>query len=50
MLGYSFAKNYSITLEPSYRMAINSFTKDSFYLDSYPSSFMLSFGVAYNFR
>ncbi len=50
MLGYSFAKNYSLTLEPSYRMAINSFTKDSFYLSSYPSSFMLSFGVAYNFR
>jgi len=50
MLGYSFAKNYSLTLEPSYRMAINSFTKDSFYLSSYPSSFMLSFGVAYNFK
>ena len=50
MLGYSFAKNYMVTLEPSYRMAINSFTKDSFYLSSYPSSFMLSFGVAYNFR
>lgn len=50
MLGYSFAKNYSVTIEPSYRMAINSFTKDSFYLSSYPSSFMVSFGVAYNFR
>ena len=50
MLGYSFARNYMVTVEPSYRMAINSFTKDSFYLSSYPSSFMLSFGVAYNFR
>jgi len=50
MLGYTFAKNYMVMLEPSYRMAINSFTKDGFYLSSYPSSFMLSFGVAYNFR
>jgi hypothetical protein len=50
MLGYTFADNYMLTLEPGYRMALNSFTKDSFYLESYPSSFMLSFGVAYNFR
>jgi hypothetical protein len=50
MVGYTFAKNYMVTLEPSYRMAISSFTKDSFYLNSFPSSFMLSFGVAYNFR
>lgn len=50
MLGYSFADSYMLTLEPSYRMALNSFTKDGFYLESYPSSFMLSFGVAYNFK
>ena len=50
MVGYTFAKNYAITLEPSYRFAVNSFTKDDFYLNSYPSSFMLSFGIAYNFR
>lgn len=50
MLGYTLAKSYVITLEPSYRFAVNSFTKDDFYLESYPSSFMLSFGVAYNFK
>lgn len=50
MLGYSFASNYLITVEPSYRFAMNSFTKDDFYLNSYPSSFMVSFGVAYNFK
>ena len=50
MLGYSFAENYLITIEPSYRFAVNSFTKNDFYLNSYPSSFMLSFGIAYNFK
>lgn len=50
MLGYTFSKNYVITLEPSYRFAVNSFTNDDFYLNSYPSSFMVSFGVAYNFK
>lgn len=50
MLGYTIAKNYVLTLEPSYKFAINSFTKDDFYLNSLPSSFMVSFGVVYNFR
>jgi len=50
ILGYTFAKNYQISLEPSYRVAVNSFTRDDFYLNSYPSSFMLSFGLAYNFK
>ena len=50
MLGYTLAKNYLITVEPSYRFAVNSFTREDFYLNSYPSSFMVSFGVAYNFR
>lgn len=50
MLGYSFAENYAVTVEPSYRFALNSLTRDDFYLESSPSSFMLSFGVLYNFR
>jgi len=50
MMGYTFAKNYQISVEPSYRFAMNSFTREDFYLNSYPSSFMVSFGVAYNFR
>ncbi len=50
MLGYTIAESYVITFEPSYRFAVNSFTREDFYLNSYPSSFMLSFGVAYNFR
>ncbi len=50
MLGYSFAENYAVTVEPSYRFALNSLTRDDFYLNSLPSSFMLSFGVLYNFR
>lgn len=50
MLGYSFAENYAVTVEPSYRFALNSLTRNDFYLNSLPSSFMLSFGVLYNFR
>lgn len=50
MIGYTFAKNYLLMVEPGYRFAINSFTKDDFYLQSYPSSFMISFGIAYNFK
>jgi hypothetical protein len=50
MIGYSFAGNYMMTIEPGYRMALSSFTKDNFYLNSFPSSFMLTFGLAYNFK
>ena len=50
MFGYTFAGQYSITVEPQYRVALNSFMKDDFYLSSYPSSFMVSFGVSYNFK
>ncbi len=50
MLGYTFAGQYSITVEPKYRFALNSFTKEGFYLNSYPASFMVSFGVSYNFK
>jgi hypothetical protein len=49
MMGYTFAGNYMITIEPSYRMALSPFTNESFYFSSYPSAFMLSFGIAYNF-
>jgi hypothetical protein len=50
MLGYTIFDNYNLTIEPGYRFAINSFTKDDFYLNSYPSSFMLAFGITYNFK
>lgn len=50
MLGYTFAENYLISVEPSYRFAVNSFTRDDFYLNSYPSSFMVSLGIAYKFK
>lgn len=50
MLGYTIFGNYNITIEPGYRFAMNSFTKDDFYLSSYPSGFNLAFGVTYNFR
>jgi len=50
MLGYTIFGNYNITIEPGYRFAINSFTKDDFYLNSYPSAFNLAFGVTYNFK
>lgn len=50
MIGYTFAGNYMMTIEPGYRMALSSFTKDNFYLNSFPSSFMLTFGLAYNFK
>ncbi len=50
MFGYTIFGNYNITIEPGYRFALNSFTKDDFYLNSYPSAFNLAFGVTYNFR
>ncbi len=50
MLGYTIAGQYSVTVEPKYRFALNSFMKDDFYLNSYPASFMVSFGVSYNFK
>ncbi len=50
MVGYTIFGNYNITIEPGYRFAINSFTKEDFYLNSYPSAFNLAFGVTYNFR
>ncbi len=50
MIGYAFSDKYHVSIEPGYRFAMNSFTKDDFYLNSFPSSFMVSFGVAYNFK
>ncbi|MGF1635547.1 MAG: hypothetical protein ACFCUU_00635 [Cyclobacteriaceae bacterium] len=48
--GYQFAKRYSIMLEPQYRTALNSFTKDGNYISSTPNTFMISFGLLYNFQ
>ncbi|MDZ7606691.1 MAG: hypothetical protein U5K79_14130 [Cyclobacteriaceae bacterium] len=50
MVGYTIFGNYNITIEPGYRFAVNSFTKEDFYLNSYPSAFNLAFGITYNFK
>jgi hypothetical protein len=48
-LGYTVADHYRIRIEPGFRVGLNSFTKDSFVLDSRPSAFMMAFGFSYLF-
>ena len=48
--GYVVAGHYHLTLEPSYRVALSSLTKDNFPLSSRPSSFYVTFGLNYRFR
>lgn len=49
MVHYTFSKNYQISLEPSYRIGISSFTKDNSAFSSRPSSFLISAGFSYLF-
>ncbi len=48
--GYAFAEHYQLSLEPNYRMAINSLTKDSFVMSSNPATWQISFGLRYQFK
>ena len=47
---YNFARNISFSLEPSFRIAINSFSKSDSYITSLPQSFGVAAGFRYHFR
>ncbi len=47
---YQITKQYSITLEPAYAIAINSFSKSETSLDSFPNVFNLGIGLKYHFK
>ena len=49
-LGYTIAGHYRLSLEPGYRMALNTFTRDSFILTGKPDAFYVNFGVSYRFK
>ncbi len=49
-LGYTIAGHYRLSVEPGYRMALSSFTKDSFVLTGRPDAFYLNVGFSYWFR
>ncbi len=49
-LGYSLGRNYTLSLEPNYRLSLNSFTKSSSLFESRPNLFSISLGLRYNFR
>ncbi len=49
-LGYTIAGHYRLSVEPGYRMALSSFTKDSFVLTGRPDAFYLNFGLSYWFK
>ena len=42
--------NYSIMIEPSYLLALNNMTKEDYYFNSRPKSFMLGVGLRYHFN
>jgi len=47
---YTLNKNYWFTLEPSYRISLNSFTTSGSAFESRPNLFSISLGVRYNFK
>lgn len=49
-LKYRFSEQYSLTLEPSYSLAINSFSKSDNNINSYPNVFNLGIGLKYHFK
>ena len=42
--------NYSIMVEPMYTVALNHMTRDEYYVNSRPRTFMLGVGLRYHFR
>ena len=48
-LGYDFAGNYRVRIDPGLRLGINTLTKENIALESRPNAFMLSFGLSYRF-
>jgi hypothetical protein len=50
LIGMSFADKYRISLEPSYRLGLTDFTKESAAGVSQPSFFFITAGISYIFR
>jgi hypothetical protein len=50
LVGISFADKYRISLEPSYRLGLTDFTKESAAGVSQPSFFFITAGISYIFR
>jgi hypothetical protein len=48
--GMSFSERYRVSLEPSYRLGLTEFTKESATGISQPSSFYVTAGISYFFR
>lgn len=48
-LGYRLMDRYHLSLEPNYRKAISSFTKEDSAIEGRPTNFGVSIGIKYNF-
>lgn len=48
-LGYRLMDKYQLSLEPNYRKALNSFTKEDSDIEGKPTNFGVSIGIKYNF-
>ncbi|MEQ9288670.1 MAG: hypothetical protein RIG77_17245 [Cyclobacteriaceae bacterium] len=48
-LGYRLMDRYHLSLEPNYRKAISSFTKEDSSIEGRPTNFGVSIGIKYNF-
>ncbi len=49
-LAYTFKRNYIVSLEPGYKIALSSLTKPDSFFRSSPNLFSISLGVRYNFK
>jgi hypothetical protein len=49
-VGMSFSERYRISIEPSYRLGLTEFTKESATGVSQPASFYITAGISYIFR
>jgi hypothetical protein len=50
LVNFSFAGNYRISLEPSYRLGLSDFAKDNAVFTSRPSTFFVTAGLSYIFK
>lgn len=49
-IGYLIDQHYQLSIEPSYKKSLTSLVRDDNSFDSYPSYFLVSFGLAYQFK
>jgi hypothetical protein len=50
MINVSFADHYRFSLEPTYRLGLNEFTKDEATFTSRPSTIFITVGISYIFK